>query len=91
MLGVFIYELVLNGKAQGTPFSFKVCADHMPFVSQLILLGIQPAVNPMLGPSASALINAGARYPPCMKDVAGLPLSTRFPCASSSILSTKCH
>lgn len=24
MLAVFIYELVLNGKAQGTPISFKV-------------------------------------------------------------------
>jgi hypothetical protein len=24
MLGVFIYELVLNAKAQGTPVSFKV-------------------------------------------------------------------
>ncbi|EKM61250.1 uncharacterized protein PHACADRAFT_134676 [Phanerochaete carnosa HHB-10118-sp] len=66
MLGVFIYELVLNAKNQGTPISFH------------------PVVNPMLGPSQSALINVGARYPPCMKEVAGLPLSTRFACLNDT-------
>ncbi|KAH7928549.1 rhomboid-domain-containing protein [Leucogyrophana mollusca] len=55
MAGVFINELVVNSKAQGTPVSFK------------------PVVNPMLGPSESALINLGARFPPCMKAVAGIP------------------
>ncbi|KAI0348364.1 rhomboid-domain-containing protein [Trametopsis cervina] len=66
MLGVFIYELVLNAKAQGTPLSFH------------------PVVNPMLGPSQSALINAGARFPPCMKEVQGLPLSTPFACLNDT-------
>ncbi|GJE85705.1 rhomboid family intramembrane serine protease [Phanerochaete sordida] len=47
-------------------------------------ISFHPVVNPMLGPSQSALINAGARYPPCMKDVAGLPLSTRFPCLNDT-------
>lgn len=28
MLGVLIYELVTNQKAQGTPFSFKVCTTY---------------------------------------------------------------
>ncbi|KAJ8584706.1 rhomboid-domain-containing protein [Rhizopogon salebrosus TDB-379] len=55
MVGVFINELVVNTKAQGTPVSFK------------------PVVNPMLGPSESALINLGARFPPCMKVVADIP------------------
>ncbi|KAH9846838.1 rhomboid-domain-containing protein [Lenzites betulinus] len=62
MLGVLIYELVTNSKAQGTPFSFK------------------PVVNPMLGPSSSALIQLGARFPPCMKDVPDLPVTTLVPC-----------
>jgi len=66
MLGVFIYELVLNGKTQGTPISFK------------------PVVNPMLGPSQSALINAGARFPPCMKVVQGLSLDTQFACLNDT-------
>ncbi|KAJ3480719.1 hypothetical protein NLI96_g8157 [Meripilus lineatus] len=66
MVAVFIYELVLNAKNQGNPFSFK------------------PVVNPMLGPSSSALINAGARYPPCMKEVTDLPLTTPFPCLNDT-------
>lgn len=83
MLGVFIYELVLNAKAQGTPISFKVCRPTGCHHLQEYLTTTQPVVNPMLGPSGSALINAGARFPPCMKDVVGLPLSTPFPCMSS--------
>ncbi|KAI0961898.1 hypothetical protein AcW1_000859 [Taiwanofungus camphoratus] len=66
MLGVLIYELVTNSKAQGTPFSFK------------------PVVNPMLGPSGSALINVGARFPPCMKDVQGVPITTQFACPNDT-------
>ncbi|KAF7799273.1 hypothetical protein EIP86_010505 [Pleurotus ostreatoroseus] len=66
MIGVFIYELVLNSRAQGTPISFK------------------PVVNPMLGPSQSALINAGARFPPCMKDVQGLSPTTSFACLNDT-------
>ncbi|THH33565.1 hypothetical protein EUX98_g670 [Antrodiella citrinella] len=66
MLGVLIYELVLNSKNQGTPISFH------------------PVVNPLLGPSSSALINAGARFPPCMTTVQGLPLDTQFPCLNDT-------
>ncbi|KAL6310136.1 hypothetical protein BKA93DRAFT_814441 [Sparassis latifolia] len=66
MLGVLVYELVVNGKAQGTPVSFK------------------PVVNPMLGPSEYALINLGARFPPCMKLVQGVPLTTQFPCLNDT-------
>ncbi|EMD41974.1 hypothetical protein CERSUDRAFT_79578 [Gelatoporia subvermispora B] len=66
MLGVIIYELVKNWKAQGTPVSFK------------------PVVNPMLGPSSSALINVGARFPPCMKVVEGVPLNTLLPCLNDT-------
>ncbi|KAH7910887.1 hypothetical protein BJ138DRAFT_1007807 [Hygrophoropsis aurantiaca] len=64
MVGVFINELVVNSKAQGTPVSFK------------------PVVNPMLGPSESALINLGARFPPCMKAVQDIP--TSLPCLNDT-------
>ena len=47
----------------------------------LIVLAIQPVVNPMLGPSSSALINLGARFPPCMKLIKDIPLDTNLPCA----------
>jgi len=66
MVAIFIYELVVNSQAQGTPVSFK------------------PVVNPMLGPSESALINLGARFPPCMKSVVGLPTSTQMPCLNDT-------
>jgi len=36
----------------------------------------------MLGPSSTALINLGARFPPCMKLIADIPLDTYLPCAS---------
>ncbi|KIP12521.1 hypothetical protein PHLGIDRAFT_81751 [Phlebiopsis gigantea 11061_1 CR5-6] len=45
---------------------------------------LKPSVNPMLGPSASALINAGARFPACMKIISGLPLSTQFACLNNT-------
>ncbi|KIJ68535.1 hypothetical protein HYDPIDRAFT_106736 [Hydnomerulius pinastri MD-312] len=66
MVGVFINELVVNSRAQGTPVSFK------------------PVVNPMLGPSESALINLGARFPPCMKSVQNLSSSTLMPCLNDT-------
>lgn len=66
LTAVIIYELVLNGKHQGTPFSFK------------------PTVNPMLGPSSSALIYAGARFPPCMKIITDIPLDTSFACMNDT-------
>ncbi|KAI0068438.1 rhomboid-domain-containing protein, partial [Artomyces pyxidatus] len=66
MISVFIYELVVNAKAQGTPISFK------------------PVVNPMLGPSGSALINLGARFPPCMKSVSTVPATLQLPCLNDT-------
>ncbi|KAK7694953.1 hypothetical protein QCA50_002141 [Cerrena zonata] len=66
MLGVMIYELVLNAQNQGNPLSFK------------------PVVNPMLGPSSYALINAGARFPPCMKLVSELTPSSQLPCLNNT-------
>ncbi|KAF8230653.1 rhomboid-domain-containing protein [Tricholoma matsutake] len=66
MVAVFIYELVVNSRAQGTPVSFK------------------PTVNPMLGPSSSALINVGARFPPCMKLVQAVPPSLRLGCLNNT-------
>ncbi|KAI6129228.1 hypothetical protein EV401DRAFT_1928832 [Pisolithus croceorrhizus] len=66
MVGVFINELVVNARAQGTPLSFK------------------PVVNPMLGPSESALINLGARFPPCMKSVTNISSSTSMPCLNDT-------
>lgn len=44
---------------------------------------MKPVVNPMLGPSSSALINLGARFPPCMKLVTDVPPSTPFACEQS--------
>ncbi|KAJ7596950.1 hypothetical protein C8J56DRAFT_918762 [Mycena floridula] len=66
MAGVFIYELAVNWKAQGTPFSFK------------------PVVNPMLGPSSSAIINVGARFPACMKNVPLIPPNTIIACLNNT-------
>ncbi|EIW86795.1 rhomboid-domain-containing protein, partial [Coniophora puteana RWD-64-598 SS2] len=66
MIAVFIYELVVNSRAQGTPVSFK------------------PVVNPMLGPSESALIYVGARFPPCMKAVQNITLTTTMPCLNDT-------
>ncbi|TFK30349.1 rhomboid-domain-containing protein [Coprinopsis marcescibilis] len=66
MIGVCIYELVLNAREQGSPISTK------------------PIINPMLGPSSSALINLGARFPPCMKLVADVPPSTRIGCMNNT-------
>ncbi|KAI0721378.1 rhomboid family-domain-containing protein [Cerioporus squamosus] len=66
MLGILIYELVTNQKAQGSPFSFK------------------PVVNPMLGPSSSALIELGARFPPCMKNVTDFPITTPVACLNNT-------
>ncbi|KAI5123620.1 hypothetical protein M0805_003434 [Coniferiporia weirii] len=66
MVSVFIYELVLNGKQQGSPVSFK------------------PVVNYMLGPSESALIFVGARFPPCMKDVPDVPITLELACMNDT-------
>jgi len=66
MVAVFIYELVVNAKAQGSPVSFH------------------PVVNPMLGPSGSALIRLGARFPACMKTVPDVPVTLTLPCLNDT-------
>ncbi|KAF9481031.1 rhomboid-domain-containing protein [Pholiota conissans] len=66
MVGILIYELILNSREQGSPISLK------------------PTVNPMLGPSSSALVFLGARFPPCMKSVAQVPLSTQIGCMNNT-------
>ncbi|PCH33876.1 rhomboid-domain-containing protein, partial [Wolfiporia cocos MD-104 SS10] len=47
-------------------------------------ISLKPAVNPMLGPSGSALIYLGARFPACMKNVSALPLDTRLACLNDT-------
>ncbi|CAI5757192.1 unnamed protein product [Candida verbasci] len=50
----------------------------------------EPYFNPMLGPSASLLINMGARYVPCMHQIQNLTDDTSilFPCANSTSVDT---
>jgi len=66
MVCIFIDELVVNFRAQGSPVSFK------------------PVVNPMLGPSQGVLINMGARFPPCMKAIEAVPVTTQFGCLNNT-------
>ncbi len=50
---------------------------------------IQPSFNPMIGPSPYILINMGARFVPCMHNVAQIQTSTtriRWPCPNSTTL-----
>ena len=59
----------------------RTCYTEMRFRDIDLGTPLQPVVNPMLGPSSSALIFVGARFPPCMKDVTTVPITTQFPCA----------
>ncbi|EKM83523.1 hypothetical protein AGABI1DRAFT_110173 [Agaricus bisporus var. burnettii JB137-S8] len=47
-------------------------------------ISLKPVVNPMLGPSSSALINLGARYPACMKLVKDIPPTLLQPCLNNT-------
>ncbi|KAL5495301.1 hypothetical protein ACEPAI_764 [Sanghuangporus weigelae] len=47
-------------------------------------VSFKPVVNPMLGPSESALIFVGARFPPCMKDVPDVPVTLDLPCMNDT-------
>lgn len=82
--GWCFYQRV-GGQQQGTgDASFFPCVSffhHLEFP----LTVAKPVVNPMLGPSTSALIQLGARFPSCMKLVAGIPLDTKFGCKSRLI------
>jgi len=47
-------------------------------------ISLKPVVNPMLGPSSSALINLGSRFPPCMKLVEQIPPTTLLGCMNNT-------
>lgn len=81
MICVFIVELVKNSKEQGSPVSFKVRSNNvLPRLHNSRKSRVQPTVNYMLGPSSAALINVGARFPACMKDVAEVPPTLQLGC-----------
>ena len=46
---------------------------------------IHPQINPMLGPSFPVLVNMGARYVPCMKNVPDLAPNLNLPCPNTTI------
>ncbi|KAH8835734.1 rhomboid-domain-containing protein [Flagelloscypha sp. PMI_526] len=62
------------------------------FIKELVLnaqqqgspLSFKPTPNYMLGPSSSALINLGARFPACMKAVTELPVTQILPCMNDT-------
>ncbi|KAL0071897.1 hypothetical protein AAF712_000820 [Marasmius tenuissimus] len=47
-------------------------------------LSFKPVTNVMLGPSWSALINVGGRFPPCMKFVEGAKPTDLVPCLNAT-------
>ncbi|KAH7104660.1 rhomboid-domain-containing protein [Auriculariales sp. MPI-PUGE-AT-0066] len=47
-------------------------------------ISLKPIINPMLGPSTSALITFGARFPPCMKQVQGIPQEFQIACLNNT-------
>jgi hypothetical protein len=53
MLGVLIYELVLNNREQGSPISLKVCASIM------FILCLNTVSQPWIASTANSQSNAG--------------------------------
>lgn len=55
-------------------------------------IAIKPTFNYMIGPSSEVLINIGARFPPCMKNVSALPATFELACLNdtSSSPTTTC-
>lgn len=56
-------------------------------------IAIKPQFNPTLGPSPYLLINMGARYVPCMKNVDRIqnsPLPIMFPCPNTTTNDSPC-
>ncbi|SRR5258706_169905 len=49
----------------------------------------KPFINPMIGPAQTELITLGARWPPCMKTVAAIPLTFPIACANTTSLPAK--
>ncbi|KAF9270141.1 rhomboid-domain-containing protein [Marasmius fiardii PR-910] len=47
-------------------------------------ISFKPVTNVMLGPSWSALINVGGRFPPCMKLVTDAPPTVLVPCLNAT-------
>jgi len=47
-------------------------------------ISTKPVFNPLIGPSQSAIINFGARFPPCMKEISSLPSDTNFACLNNT-------
>lgn len=67
------------------------------FIAEIVKMGVltgipiqtKPSFNPMIGPSPYVLINMGARYVPCMHNVASITTSTvtiQWPCPNSTTL-----
>ncbi|KAF1808311.1 rhomboid-domain-containing protein, partial [Eremomyces bilateralis CBS 781.70] len=56
-------------------------------------IAIKPSFNPMIGPSPYVLINMGARFVPCMRNVENITNSAGpvfFPCPEATTLDTEC-
>ncbi|KIR37830.1 rhomboid family membrane protein [Cryptococcus deuterogattii 99/473] len=47
-------------------------------------IAIKPVFNYMIGPSSEVLINIGARFPPCMKNVSALPATFELACLNDT-------
>ncbi|WVO22751.1 uncharacterized protein IAS62_004087 [Cryptococcus decagattii] len=47
-------------------------------------IAIKPVFNYMIGPSSEVLINIGARFPPCMKNVPALPATFELACLNDT-------
>ncbi|KAL7409585.1 rhomboid family-domain-containing protein [Mrakia frigida] len=61
-----------------------ICAMIFELVKNKQLTGsviaIKPSFNWMIGPSSATLVNVGARFVPCMKNVVDAPLTTAVAC-----------
>lgn len=54
---------------------------------------VKPRFNPVIGPSTQVLINMGARYVPCMRnipEIQGHSVEVRFSCPNSTNTATEC-
>lgn len=90
---VFIIELIRNCR-----FSVSICNRAALTKDIASLTGspieIHPQFNPMIGPSPYVLINMGARYVPCMRNVHLITDSTvqmEFPCPNATTNDAHCQ
>jgi membrane associated rhomboid family serine protease len=79
---VFIFELVKNGKSE-----INGNRPILTVIAQLTgsPIEIHPTFNPVLGPSPYVLINVGARYVPCMREIPVPSLGTNASMASPAV------